>query len=157
MTIRNRLERFMSVYNRWLGLVLWTVMAAILTVCCIVVAAEAHTNRVQDAQRLADQRQRTAVIAHVTSCIRDFAAELGDNLPPVRTASAVRDSKLRAAMANLEVVLTRTVEEKVTAADVRGLVAALQEYQDASHHLNTVRDANPYPKIPASACQVDDR
>lgn len=148
--IENKLWR---IYNRAAPLLLGFCCIAVI-VCSIGVAVESHTNSIQDQQRITDQKDRTATIARVTNCIRDFAAELGDNLPPVRRASARRDTELRTAMGKLETALTKTVAQTVTAADVTDLVRALQRYQDAADHLIAVRAANPYPQIPAAACQL---
>lgn len=147
-------SRWRMTYDRWLGPALVIFCCVAVVVCSVAVAIEAHTNRVQDAQRLKDQKDRTAVIAHVTTCIRDFAAELGENLPPVRTASAQRDAALDSALAHLESVLAETVMAKVTKHDVVELVNALERYQAVSNHLKKVRIANPYPKIPAARCQL---
>ena len=150
----DRIERKLwTLYNRAAPLLLGFCCIAVI-VCSIGVAVESHTNSVQDQQRISDQKERTATIAHVTTCIREFAAELGDNLPPVRRATAARDAALRTAMDKLEVALERTVAKTVTASDVTSLVGALQRYQDATNRLIRVRSANPYPQIPAQSCQI---
>ena len=100
------------------GVIAWVArnfgVRTVAVACSIGVAVESHTNSVQDQQRITDQRERTATIAHVTDCIRDFAAELGDNLPPVRRATARRDSALRTAMGK-DPVLGEPVRTQVDA------------------------------------------
>lgn len=146
-------RKLWAIYNRAAPLLLGFCCIAVV-VCSIGVAVESHTNSVQDRQRIADQKARTTTIAKVTDCIRDFAAELGEGLPPVRKATAARDDALRTSMAELETALTKTVAQTVTASDVTRLVSALQRYQDAAEHLTKVRTAHPYPQIPAQSCQI---
>lgn len=107
----------------------------------------------QDAAAAAENKARDHQNSSLLACFDEFADNLAGGLPPVRAASADRDSALAAAIGQLHRLIVKAVGgDEATDADIDDLLNAFEAYKKASDKLDDVRANNPYPEPPSEFC-----
>lgn len=106
----------------------------------------------QDRAALAENARRDAERTQLLDCFDRFATDLAGGLPPVREATAQANDALARALGLLGKGLAKVGAGTFDEADLRGLIAAFDDYQRANDHLAQVRADNPYPSPPSTFC-----